>query len=361
VVPPRLLRRILIGPLVLVLALAGAVACLALVLVAAMLTGLLPGPRRLLRLATFALVYLLVEAGAIMACLGMWLAGGFGWRLRSAGFQEAHYALARWFLGSLVRTAKRMLRFRVAVDGPSAREVATGRAGRRQRLPARPEGARPLIVLARHAGAGDSFLVTHQLLSVYARRPRIVMKRLLQLDPVLDVLGNRLPNAFIAPRPGADVEITARIGELAAGMEPAGALLIFPEGGNFSERRRASAIRRLRELALHRQADQARGMRHVAPPRPGGVATAVEAAPEADVVFVAHTGLEHLSSPQAIWRQVPFGDAIRARWWLVPAADIPREREEQTAWLYEWWTRLDGWIAAHRPAAEVGAAARAAP
>jgi 1-acyl-sn-glycerol-3-phosphate acyltransferase len=243
-----------------------------------------------------------------------------------------------------------VLRFRVAVERPSVRELAAGRAGSPRRLPARPEGVRPLIVLARHAGAGDSFLVTHRLLTVHRRRPRVVMKSLLQLDPVLDLLGNRLPNAFIRPRPGADVEIMARIAELAAGMEPAGALLIFPEGGNFTERRRVGAIRRLRELAMDRQADQALGMRHVAPPRPGGVASAVAAAPDADVVFVAHTGLERLGSPRAIWRNVPFDDAIRARWWLVPAADVPGEREAQTAWLYDWWTRVDGWIARHQPA-----------
>jgi len=52
-------------------------------------------------------------------------------------------------------------------------------------------------VLSRHAGPGDSFLLIHQLLSVYGRRPRVVMKAALQFDPSLDVLGNRLPNVFI--------------------------------------------------------------------------------------------------------------------------------------------------------------------
>jgi len=187
-----------LDPLVLVLAVVGALVAFALVLVAAVLTGPPPGPRRLLRLATFALAYLLVEAIAILACLGLWLASGAGWRLRSAGFQEAHYALARWFLGSLVRTAERVLRFGVVIQGPSARELAAGRSGGPRRLPARPAGTRPLIVLARHAGAGDSFLVTHRLLSGYRRRPRIVMKRVLQLDWI----GEHGPHApGVASRP----------------------------------------------------------------------------------------------------------------------------------------------------------------
>ena len=52
-------------------------------------------------------------------------------------------------------------------------------------------------MLSRHAGPGDSFLLVHQLLSVYGRRPRVVMKAALQFDPSLDVLGNRLPNVFV--------------------------------------------------------------------------------------------------------------------------------------------------------------------
>jgi hypothetical protein len=56
-----------------------------------------------------------------------------------------------------------------------------------------------VIVLSRHAGPGDSFLLVHHLLSRYQRKPRIVMKAALQFDPGLDVVINRLPNAFVRP------------------------------------------------------------------------------------------------------------------------------------------------------------------
>ena len=52
-------------------------------------------------------------------------------------------------------------------------------------------------MLSRHAGPGDSFLLVRQLLSVYRRRPRVVMKATLQLDPGVDVVANRVPNVFI--------------------------------------------------------------------------------------------------------------------------------------------------------------------
>ena len=59
------------------------------------------------------------------------------------------------------------------------------------RRPAGLDGG-PLLVLARHAGPGDSFALVELLLSRYGRRPRIVLKEDLLWDPGLDVLLSRL-------------------------------------------------------------------------------------------------------------------------------------------------------------------------
>jgi hypothetical protein len=32
------------------------------------------------------------------------------------------------------------------------------------------------------------------------------------------------------------------------------------------------------------------------------------------------------------------------RWWKVPAGEVPAGFEAQTAWLYDWWERIDAWI-----------------
>ncbi|MGO9191302.1 MAG: 1-acyl-sn-glycerol-3-phosphate acyltransferase [Streptosporangiaceae bacterium] len=86
---------------------------------------------------------------------------------------------------------------------------------------------------SRHAGPGDSFLLVHQLLSIYQRRPRVVMKATLQLDPNVDIVGNRLPNVFIKHRPAGERIHTEQIGRLARGLDQNSALVIFPEGGNW--------------------------------------------------------------------------------------------------------------------------------
>ena len=55
-----------------------------------------------------------------------------------------------------------------------------------------------------------------QLLSVYGRRPRVVMKASLQFDPSLDVMANRLPNVFVSHRQAGGRIFTDQIDRLAS-------------------------------------------------------------------------------------------------------------------------------------------------
>jgi len=60
------------------------------------------------------------------------------------------------------------------------------------------------------------------------------MKASLQFDPSLDVVANRLPNVFVSRRHSGERIFTDQIGRLARGLDQAGALVIFPEGGNWT-------------------------------------------------------------------------------------------------------------------------------
>ena len=330
--PPRWVRRPL--SLLVVLGLAFAATLLPLLVpLAVALSVLLPGRWRVLRLLGFGLVYLFVETVALAAALVMWVGTGLGWRLSSDWSVRAHYAVLRLALVVLVGSARLLFGLRVVDDEVGWSPLDDGAPG--------SENA--MVVLPRHAGPGDSLLLVHTLLGRdHDRRPRIVLKDLLQLDPLLDVYLNRLPNAFLTA--GAD-DSSARIGRLAADLGEEDALLLFPEGGNFSESRRRRAIDRLRMKGMDSQAAAAERMRHVLPPRSGGVAAAVTAAPHADVVLVGHTGLEHLSSAADLWDGLPMDSTVHMRWWFVPAAQVPRGPELEP-WLYERWAELDAWIAA---------------
>jgi len=88
-------------------------------------------------------------------------------------------------------------------------------------------------------------------------------------------------------------------------------------------------------------------MPHLLPPQPTGALSALEANPAADVVFAAHTGLGLAAYPRELWRDMPIDRTLLTRMWLVNAQDVPRSTDEQIAWLYDWWKRIDEWIAAH--------------
>ncbi|MFA9446712.1 1-acyl-sn-glycerol-3-phosphate acyltransferase [Egicoccus sp. AB-alg6-2] len=335
--PPRWVRRLVLAPAVPLLALLLVTTLPLMLMVAAFASPLLPGRLRPLRLLLFVLVFLAAETAAVIALFGLWVASGFGRRLADDRWQAAHYAIMRHYLAALVHTARRTFNLQITLDDDAA--GATG-------APDDPQA--PLVVLSRHAGPGDSFLLVHGLLQ-RGLRPRIVLRELLQWAPALDIGLNRLPSHFVAtaaPR-GSGTEAVRR---LATDLAPGDALVLFPEGRNFTHARRLHSIARLEELGRHDEAEQAREMRHVLRPRAGGALAALTAAPTADVIFVAHTGLEDLSSVVDLWRGLPMDAAVEIEAWRVPAAEVPTSRDEGAAWLNAWWRRIDAWILArHGP------------
>ena len=352
--PPRLIRRLILAPLVVVIAVALIVLfpVLAVVTVVFALVGRLAGlsrrgRMRSLRLLWFAVVWLATETAALFVSLGLWIASGFGGRLRTEPFQNRNYATMRWFLTQIYRSAIYTFGLRIEIEGPPL--TAEERLARL---------ARPVIVLSRHAGPGDSILLVHHLLSMYDRRPRLVMKAALQLDPIVDVVANRVPNVFIGRRDGGRHLYTEEIERLARGLDQDGALVIFPEGGNWTPGRWRRGIQRLERHGRRDLAAAAREMPNLLPPQPGGVLAAIGACPEADVIFVAHAGLDGLVTLGDVWRDLPIDQTVRARWWRVPFDQVPRSagHEAQVKWLYDWWQRIDAWITEHRLADTPGTA-----
>jgi 1-acyl-sn-glycerol-3-phosphate acyltransferase len=305
-----------------------------------------PHRNRPLRLLFFALVWLFADTSAVFVCLALWIASGFGGRLRTEPYQIRHYAIMRRFLDLIYHGAERAFGLRVEIEEPelTAEEVSA-------RL------TRPVIVLSRHAGPGDSILLVRQLLSAYGRRPRVVLKASLQLDPGVDVVSNRLPNVFISHAKTGERVFVEQIERLARGLDNAGALVIFPEGGNWTPSRWDRGIQRLERLGRRDLAARAREMPNLLAPHSGGAFTAIEACPAADVIFVAHAGLDRLVTVADVWRNLQVNQTIRAKWWRVPVDQVPRgaDHEAQLRWLYDWWQVIDEWISQNRPDGEPAA------
>lgn len=328
--PPRWLRRLLLAPGVVLLAVAVLTTVPAWALLALAASPFVPGRLRPLRLLWIGVVYLVWDAAALLALFGLWVVSGFGWRTRSPAFERAHYRLAGWFLRVLFWQARWTLRLSIEVAGADPDTALVGR---------------PELVLCRHAGPGDSFILIHALVNWFRREPRIVLKDTLQWDPAIDVLLNRLPNRFIAPGSDGRATVTEKIGHLAAGLDDDDAFVLFPEGGNFTPRRRLRAIARLRELGYDLMALRAERMRHVLAPQPGGLLAALDAAPDAGVIFVAHTGLDRMVTIADGWRELPMDKRIVMRFWSVPPEEVPVDRQARIDWLFDWWARMDAWIA----------------
>jgi 1-acyl-sn-glycerol-3-phosphate acyltransferase len=392
---PRPLRRILLAPAVLVLALLMVTTLPVWLIVAALVAPRLPGRLRALRILSFLIVVLVTEAVTIIMLAVLWVAGGFRARARSPRSSAAHYALMRGYLAVLFWSARRVFNLDFVVDASEARTTALDVAAalhegeqldavvvrrsiaaslrrlgtrifRRGGHPVSVGGFRvteddrraPLLVFSRHAGPGDSLLLVHALLQQQFR-PHIVLRDALQWVPAIDIGLNRLPNLFVGRvastgrrRAGRKLDQDAQsqragVARLAAGLVPGDALVLFPEGRNFTPRRRLSSIARLEERGDHAAAEFAREMRHVLMPRSGGASAAVAAARGAEIVFVAHTGLEDLSSFVDLWRGTPMDASIRVKLWRVNAQEIPTDDEEAARWLLRWWTRIDAWILEH--------------
>jgi 1-acyl-sn-glycerol-3-phosphate acyltransferase len=338
--PPRPLRRVVIDPAWVLLA-APLAAVLSVVAFAGLAVMPLSRTRRVPRLACYAALYLLVDAGIIVACAVLWLwylaRGYMSASRRGPAWAGAHQEMLRIALRLLVSASRPLLGFEVQLEeAPEAASLA----------------GRPLLVLARHGGPGDSFAIAELLLSRYGRRPVIVLKESLRWDPGLDVLLSRMPCCFLPPRATGE-DRAGSIGELAAGLAETDAMLIFPEGGNWTPRRHLRALNRLRARGRRAEAERAAANPHVLPPQPAGVQACLAARPELGVLIVAHTGLEDLVSPALVWQALPVaGRPMVMRWWRPPPVTAPATATRLGAWLEVQWAIVDSWIDARQARAE---------
>jgi 1-acyl-sn-glycerol-3-phosphate acyltransferase len=330
--PPTAIRRPVTVTLWLVVSTAGLVASPLLLAIGMAVSALTRRPQPAV-LARLTVTYFAHELGALVGCGVLGLAAGAGRRIHAPRSQGLHWRLVRWYFGGLAAAGRSVLQIDVSPDpSPEAARAL--------------ESDQPLLVFSRHAGPGDTIFIVDELLSRFHRRPSVVFKESLAFDPSVDLLAHRLPQAMLDTSDREECE--ARIAELTAELGPRGTLLLFPEGGNFTPERRRAALRSLRRHGHDRAAARGAEMQHVLPPRPSGALTALDAAPEAPVIFAAHTGLGLAAYPREIWRELPIGQTLHTRMWLVPRTDIPEGADECAGWLNDWWKRIDEWIAGHR-------------
>jgi 1-acyl-sn-glycerol-3-phosphate acyltransferase len=285
----------------------------------AALVGVLARSTRPLRTTALLIAYAALELRALARIIRLRARGDGDWQ-----------RLVHWFLQSAYASVRRTLDVHVRLEEGSATAADVSDA----------DG---VVVLARHSGPGDTVLIAWLLVVHYHLRLRVVLKSLLRAVPTIDLAGDMLPFCFI----GANRSAARRgIAELAHGLSRGEALLLFPEGGNFSRRRWVTALRRLAASREGLRVRRLRRNKHTLPPHVGGVAAALSAAPDAAVLFLAHTGLGAEGHDRPWW-WLPVNQQLTMRTLFVPAERVPHDPAAISHWLDAAWTRIDTWVEGH--------------
>lgn len=272
------------------------------------------------RLILFLSVFLLSECVGLAALGAVWLLSGVG-PSRGARLLRATWRVQCEWVAFLLAAVRRL--FGLSLDVEGIESCTPG----------------PILVFARHCSIIDALLPTALLSRERGYLLRFVLKRELRWDPCIDVAGARLPNAFVA-RDGSDsASEIASVRALATDLGPADGVLLYPEGTRFTPAKRRRLLERLAARDPEGHA-RAAALRHVLPPRLGGAMALLDAT-DADVVFLAHTGLEGFASVSALFRNGLAGRTLRVRLWRVKRSEIPRDPAAREAWLHAAWQKLD--------------------
>jgi 1-acyl-sn-glycerol-3-phosphate acyltransferase len=272
----------------------------------------------ILRLLMFFWVYLATELVGLVAAAGIYLITPGNIERR----EDLFFRLECWWGSSLFGWICRFLSLSTSIEGED------------QILPG------PVLVFIRHASIIDTAVPVALISKPTGLRLRYVFKRELLVDPCIDVAGQASPNYFI-DRGGSAHEELAGIQQLAENLGDQGVLL-YPEGTRFTERKKRIAIKRLAKT--HPElVPLAESFRHCLPPKAGGALSLLDAAPHADVLIVAHRGLEGLAEVTDLLSGAVVGKDVEICIWRINAADIP-QGEARRRWLFNWWKRVDDFV-----------------
>lgn len=325
-VPPRWIRRLVIAPVVFVVALALTVLSPILHLLAAMLDLVFDRGRwRFTRMTGMCLAFCVAEVFGLFALFTVWVASGFGIWMRRPLWVRANNLLA----GQYMELATNAMVFFIGYDFSVTFDN---------------ESRGPQLLFARHVGPGDVFRLMKVLFRDMDRRCHAVGAAKLQWDPFLDIAGERLDFHYLLQRPADTAAELEKIRDLTSRMGDGETLILCPEGGNYTPARRAISIERERQRGRADLAEAAEALQHTLLPKPGGVMAAIDGAPAATVVFLAHAGLDDIHSVKALWDKMPLNRTVIAHGRTASLDSLPPDRDGRARWLLDHWQRLDEWI-----------------
>jgi 1-acyl-sn-glycerol-3-phosphate acyltransferase len=276
------------------------------------------------RVTLFLLQYAINDSIEILLAPLYWVLAGCGTRLDQPASIARHERLQKWSIDVLARRAERLLGLRIDIDPDSISALTPG----------------PVVVLCRHVNIVDASLPTLLYQRLGYRTLGVIMAELLA-DPGFDLIYGRTGSVFIPRDNGPDA--VAMVRRLGQNVDAKSAVVIFPEGRLFRPDRLDRAKAR---LALENPSRAARlaSLSYVLPPRPGGVLALLDTIP-ADVVVIAHTGLDQYGSFSELAKAVPLRNPIVVCAWRIPRDQIPVADGDRIAWLDDQWVLVNDRLA----------------
>ena len=207
----------------------------------------------------------------------------------------------------------------------------------------------PSLLLMRHASTNDTILPIGLATHGQGVRLRIVLKAELLWAPIVDAIGHRIPTAFIRRSSGDAAKELETVRAITPALHAREAIMIFPEGTRFSPERRAQIIGKLRDKDPAAAAE-AEALTHVLPFRTGGTMALMDGAPDAALVFCAHTGYERSARLDDFVAGGLYRCTVKVKMWRVAAADVPTDPAARAAFLHAEWRKVNAWVAQHQVA-----------
>ncbi len=266
--------------------------------------------------------FFVLESTGLLVALWLWFRHHCG--LSDEDYEHKNRKLQRWWARGAFWGTIRIFSVDLTIQGLEELEDTT-----------------PAIVFSRHASTLDTMLpiaVVREL-----KYFRYVIKSELLTDPALDYCAQRFPNVFVqrgSKDPEFEIEKVIALGKE---LKPNDAVVIYPEGTRFTPEKRARLVEKFAD-------DEEMGpiverLENTLPPlREGGVRL-VEETPDADLVFIAHRGVDDVSAMSDLVKGHMTDATMEVRIWRIPASQVPRSEDGIRDFLVDNWERIDHFIA----------------
>jgi len=265
----------------------------------------------------------------LVMLFGAFLGGGWLWgaprerEIRLTAKAEA------WWANAMLRAAVYIYRMRLVIEG--AEDLSGGR----------------VLVFMRHTSILDTMIPLSVIGHPFGKHVRYVMKKEVLWNPCVDVVGHRIPTAFVRRGGTRDTSDIEQVMWIAENLGPEGIVLIYPEGTRFTPEKHA---RRLADIQKNNSDlfERAKLLQNVLPPHLGGSLALLSRKTDHDVAFCAHVGLEG-AGKMSDWAGGALLDrTIRIRFFRVASKNVPSSDAARIDWLYQHWQEVDTWIEAQK-------------